>query len=95
MWPDKDPDEFLDYQLDWSARLASGETISTSTWTFDAGNADAALIKSLPSIGSPATTTKIWLDVGTLGLTYKLINSVVTSGSREMDQTVRIRIRTR
>ncbi len=27
-WPFKDPDEVLDYQIDWTARLA-GDTIST------------------------------------------------------------------
>ena len=31
-WPSKDPDEVLDYELDWSLRLA-GDTIVTSTWT--------------------------------------------------------------
>ena len=36
-WPDKDPDEVLDYCLDWSDRLGSSDTISTSTWIVPTG----------------------------------------------------------
>lgn len=35
-WPDKDPDEVLDYQLDWGTRLGT-DTIVTSTWVVPTG----------------------------------------------------------
>jgi hypothetical protein len=31
-WPVKDPDETLDYSIDWSRFLGSGITISAVTW---------------------------------------------------------------
>jgi hypothetical protein len=30
-WPDKDPDEMLDYSVDWS-RFLGDDTISSVTW---------------------------------------------------------------
>ena len=35
-WPKKDPDEVLDYSIDWSARL-NGDTISSSIWEVPTG----------------------------------------------------------
>lgn len=84
-WPSKDPDEVLDYQLDWSGRLGS-DTIATSSWTVPAGitkNSDT----------NTATVTTIWLSSGTLNSSYELQNRVTTTGGRTMDQTVRIRIK--
>lgn len=84
-WPYKDPDEVLDYQLDWSGRLGS-DTIASSSWTVPAGitkNSDT----------NTTTVTTIWLSSGTLNSSYDLQNRVTTTGGRTMDQTVRIRIK--
>lgn len=84
-WPFKDPDEVLDYQLDWSGRLGEDQ-ISTSTWTVPTG-----IVKN--SDTNTATVSTVWLSSGTLGTSYDLVNRVITTGGRTMDQTVRIRIR--
>ena len=45
-WDFKDPDEVLDYRVDWSARL-DGDTIASSTWEVLAGltkDSDGTLI---------------------------------------------------
>lgn len=84
-WPNKDPDEVLDYELDWSARLAT-DTISTSSWTVPAGitkNSDT----------STTTTTTVWLQGGTVNESYTLTNRIVTAGLRTMDQSVKIKIK--
>lgn len=89
-WPDKDPDEILDYELDWTARLA-GDLIVTSTWimpTVSPGN----LTKETDSFTT--TSTFIWLSAGLLGSNYSLVNRITTLGGRRMDQTVRLRIKT-
>lgn len=85
-WPPKDPQEVLDYRIDWSARLEEGETISTSTWTVPAG-----ITKDEDE--NAAATATIWLSGGTLGETYELVNQIVTSDERTMDQTIRLRIK--
>jgi hypothetical protein len=81
-FPDKDPDEVLDYQLNWAARLGA-DTISTSTWTVPEGITQ-------DSASRTDTTTTLWLSGGTSGQTYALLNRIVTVGGRTMDQTVSI-----
>lgn len=83
-WPAKDPDEDMDFQLDWLERLA-GDTIATSTWTVPSG------ITSHDESNDDTTAT-IWLSGGTLGETYSLLNRVITAGGRTMDQTVTVEI---
>lgn len=78
-WADKDPDEVLDYQNDWTARLA-GDTIVTSTWIVPGG-----ITKDSDSHTTTATT--VWLSGGTLDASYSLTNRVVTAGGRTMDHT--------
>ena len=89
-WPDKDPDEVLDYYIDWSDRLTGTDTINTSTWIVPAG-----ITKDSDAISSPADRTVIWLSSGTEGTTYEVQNRVVTVGGRTMDQTVRLKIKTK
>jgi hypothetical protein len=87
-WPPKDPDEILDYQIDWADRLGVGDTIQTSTWTVPAG-----ITGSLQSAAAQNVT--IWLSGGTVGKTYQIHNRIISTGGRTMDQTVGIAIRTK
>jgi len=91
-WPDKDPDEVLDYLVDWSDRLTGSDTIDTSTWIMPSAP-DALLIKDSDTHNN--TTTTIWLSGGTLGTKYTLTNRVVTDGGRTMDQSMIIAIKTK
>jgi len=85
VWPFKDPDEILDYQVDWILRLGT-DTISTSTWTVPTG-----ITKTTDTKTNTATT--IWLSGGTIGVSYELTNRVVTAGGRTMDQSVKLKIK--
>ena len=82
----KDPDAILDYGVDWSNWLTDNETISSSDWDVPSG-----ISKDSDSFSDTKTT--IWLSGGTSGEEYRLINHIVTSQSRENDQTIKIRIR--
>jgi hypothetical protein len=87
-FPNKDPQEVLDYVLDWSKRLG-GDVILTSTWAVD----DAGLvIDSKPATFTPTDTT-IWLSAGVLNTSYLLTNHIVTQGDRTMEQSVKIKIK--
>jgi hypothetical protein len=79
----KDPDAVLDYGFDWSSWLATGETISTSTWTVPTG-----ITKD--SSSNSTTKTTVWLSGGTVGQTYEIVNRIVTSASRTDERTVTI-----
>ncbi len=89
-WPDKDPDEVLDYTIDWQPRLdqddGSSDNISGSTWVVPAG---------LTEVTSSVAGRKavIWLSSGTLGESYTVTNRIITAGGRTMDQSVKLRIR--
>jgi hypothetical protein len=71
----KDPDEDLDYQLDWTDSLEDLETIASYTLSVPTGitshddsNTDEAVI--------------FWLSGGTAGETYRLACEIVTSAGR-------------
>ncbi len=86
-WPFKDPDEVLDYEIDWSARLLT-DTIVTSTWVVPTGIVE-------DSTENTTTTTTIWLSGGTLGDVYEVLNRVVTAGGRTMDQSVKLKVKSK
>lgn len=81
----KDPDDVLDYQIDWSDWLPTGDTISTSTWTADTGI-------TVDSESETTTVATVWLSGGTVGNTYSVRNRIVTTGGRTKDKTIRIRV---
>lgn len=82
-WPDKDPNEVLDYLVDWTARL-NGDTITSSTWLVPVD-----ITKDSDSFTD--TTTTIWLSAGTIG-TLTLTNRVTTAGGRTMDQSITLTV---
>lgn len=90
-WPAKDPDEVLDYRLDWTDRLES-ETISTSEWIVADG--DVEILDTAPhEAGIDGLETYVWLSGGTLGETCEVTNRIVTSASRTRDFTTRLKIK--
>lgn len=91
-FPDKDPDEVLDYQIDWSAALDEGDEIATSAWSI-ATDPDTMLVIDSDTLA--ASTTTVWLSAGTIGKRYVLLNRITTVGGRTMDQSVSIKIRAR
>jgi len=85
LWPPKDPDEVLDYKLDWSSRLA-GDLILTSTWITP---------DTITAVSHSHTDTActLWLSGGTLGEKLRITNRIVTEGGRTMDQTMVLSIK--
>lgn len=81
----KDPDAILDFSIDWSNWLATGETISTSTW-----NVPTGITKD--SDTNTSTVTTIWLSGGTVGTTYEIVNHIATDAGREDDRTIKISV---
>lgn len=90
-WPlPKDPDEELDYQFDWSARLEIGETIATSTFLT---NEDAVITINRFSISGGLTT--FWATGGVAGSVVQITNRITTSAGRGYDKTATLRIQSR
>lgn len=85
---DHDPDAVLDYSIDWSDWLASGEVISTSAWTVPTGITQDTATKT----DSVAT---IWISGGTAGQIYTVTNHIVTDGGREDDRSLHLHCKER
>ena len=83
-WPDKSPDDVLDYQINWAEAL-DGDVIVTSTWSVPAGITKDSDSKS-------STTTTIWLSGGTADREYEIENIIVTDNARTFKQCVIIRV---
>jgi hypothetical protein len=99
-WPPKDKDETLDYSLDWSRALESGETISSVSWSivsedvkvsFPAG-VTVDVLKNLTQTNT-STVSTIYLQGGTDNKEYKLFCSITTSAGLVKERSVKIRIR--
>lgn len=84
----KDPNATIDFTVRWSSWLASGDTISSSSWVLPAGT---TLVKTSES--NNTTDAIIWLASGTLGEIYEITNRIVTAGGRKGDQTISILIK--
>ena len=85
-WPSKDPDEVLDYSIDWSARMANDSIVASSFIV--APGANVAIVANSYS----NTMTTVWLAAGTAGRVAKVTNHVVTAAGREFDQSVSLTI---
>lgn len=97
-WGTHDPDEVDAFAIDWTSRLDTSETISSSTWSYAAygGGSDAtALSLSGGAINNTLFRTTITVDNGTSGTTYIVTNEIVTSASRTLDQSVYLHCRAR
>lgn len=92
-WPTKDPQEVLDYQLNWAdqvngPRLVTGELLTASTFILEQGT---VVIQTQSFIAAGITT--VWLTGGTTGEVCQLTNRVVTNQGRTYDKACRLRIR--
>lgn len=77
----KDPQEIKDYTIDWTDDLATGETISTSSWAVGTG-----LTETDEDLATPNAT--VWVSGGTAGTEYLAVNTITTSGGRTLERTI-------
>jgi len=97
----KDPSDISVYTFDWDAEhLATGVSISTSTWTLTGVSGDVTttpMTKDQPSIVTGNRKTQIRLSAGAAGSVWKLDNAIVTdeSPSQQKERSIRIRVEQR
>jgi len=78
----KDANATLDYTLDWSQWLMSGDALASSTWTTTAG-----LTVDSDRLDADNTTT-VWLSGGTAGRSYTVTNRITTDDGRTDDRSI-------
>ena len=86
--PLKDPAALLDFGFDWTAWLVGNDTIVASTWVATPG-------VEVSDETFDAHTTTVWLNGGTVGVTYDLRNQVTTSAGRRDERSMRVSVRER
>jgi hypothetical protein len=91
-WPDKDPEEVLDYDVDWSLRMAAGELLDTVTWTISP-TTTPPLTKDSQSHDDPLQTATIWLSGGLDGTDYQVNCNVVADSGRAYDRRIGLNVR--
>ena len=91
-WPDKDPEAIKDYAIDWTALLVGAEVIDTSTWAITPVSTTSPLVDGTSSIVDGVTT--VWLSGGEEGVTYSVVNHIVTDRGMEDDRTIQIKVKT-
>lgn len=90
-WPNKDPDEVLDYGFDWSPRGLGSDTISNSSAVVEVGS----VVVDEHTIDSDGKNTTTWLSGGTEGEKCSIVLRAMTVKGRLLDETLTIRIKTR
>lgn len=91
-WPPKDPDDVLDFSIDWSEVLESDglvgtpDTIATVTWTLPAGITKGSQAEALG-------IATVWISGGTIGSKYDVHCRMVSAGGRTYDRTVTLPVR--
>lgn len=84
-WPMEDPAEQVDFDIDWSARLAPGDAITSAAWSAQSGiHLDALFLVD-------GHTTRAWLSGGTVG-THDIVCAVGTAFGERLHQTVHLPI---
>lgn len=87
-WPRKDPDEVLDYHIDWSPQLSPSDTILTSTFTLV-----AAAGLTINSQTYDPWKSWVWLSGGTADAVATVRCVITTPAGRTYEQDVILPIR--
>jgi len=102
-WPAKDPDEILEYSVDWS-RFIGDDTISAVNWHVDDSDGTKTSITANQTVNglkltAQSNTTTVataqWAD-GTVNTTYNVTCSI-TYGSNSLvaERTIKLPIKER
>ena len=100
-WPNKDPDEVLDYSIDWSRFLGTA-TIVDYTWYVEDENGvkteltdSGPLVNGIQLVSSTATNTvtTAYIGSGTDNLMYKFTCKITDTNGLVVERSVRLRVR--
>jgi hypothetical protein len=78
--PLKDPNDILDYTINWATWLGS-DTIASSIWSVPTGLTQVTASNS-------TTAATIWLSGGAAGSTYIVTNQIVTAAGRTKEDSI-------
>ena len=92
-WTPLDPDEILDFQIDWTDKLEDGEVITDSAWEIAEGDVEIETVSHAPGYSHSDEITTVWLTGGTVDTTCLVRNHITTSAGRERDRTMTLKLK--
>lgn len=101
-WPNKDPDEILDYSVDWSRWLTS-DTIEEVYWYTENSSGvktlftEGLVINGLQQVSQTNTDTvaTVMFGLGTNNTEYKIYCRIVDSSGALAERTIKLRVKER
>lgn len=90
VWPSKDPDEVLDYAIDWALRLGP-DRIVTATFTLTT----AAGMTIDDSDHDSKTLSVVTLSGGTAGQRGKVLCQITTEDGQTLQETATVLVKAR
>lgn len=99
-WPNKDPDETLDYSVDWT-RWLNGATISAVSWFVDDADgvktaiSDAQVVNGIQRVAITTANgiTTIHLALGTVNTEYKFYCRITDSTGSVAERVIKLRVK--
>jgi hypothetical protein len=99
-WPSKDPDEVLDYSIDWSRFLGSNTITAVSWYFYDENDVKTLAVNGQTVDGLTAgpqaatsTVATIILEDGTLNKEYRVTCAITFGSGLVAERTVRLQVR--
>lgn len=99
-WANKDPDEILDYSVDWSRFLGTATIASVAWFVDDASGAKTAItagntVNGIQNVSQTNTNTvaTINLGLGTLNEEYKFYCRMTDSTGSIAERVIKLRIK--
>ena len=88
----KDPQARLDFSIDWSPWIESGDSIATSTWAVETVTGDGAdnINNYQNTIDTVNHKTTVWLEKGVSGHNYRVTNTIVTANDLTDERYFRV-----
>lgn len=87
----KDPASVLDYTLDWTDWLKTGDTVTGNTVTVETISGDSSPL-ALDSSSFTTTTTTAYLSGGTAGNIYNISYTITTDDGLTDSRNFRIKV---
>ena len=102
-WPNKDPDETLDYSVDWSRFLGTGVTLTSVQWYVDNESGVKTLIGAGQTVNTiqnvsqtnTATVATINIGSGTNNVEYKFYCRITDSSGSQAERVIKLRVKER
>lgn len=99
-WPNKDPDEVVDFSVDWS-RYLNGATIVTYSWYVDDSSGTKTLIgagqvvNGIQNVAQTASggVVTINLGLGTNNTEYKFYSRITDSTGTNAERIIKLRVK--